>query len=186
MVTGCRKVAKTGGICYSSSAELALQSYIHATTQKPSVGRDPGRCSRVAGQPTGCSAFTSSERGPIPSPDHGRSGGPFRKVRARRGDHHAFIRARERYRGEPHGGRQTRPSAGGVRVRQLHQPQQLDDVGPEPAEHHRLLRHSRQQRRWQPGSVRHWLGQLSLLDHEQHGRRRAPTRRARDRFTGPP
>src|SRR5438445_6945370 len=123
MVTGCRKVAKTGGICYSSSAELALQSYIHATTQKPSVGRDPGRCSRVAGQPTGCSAFTSSERGPIPSPDHGRGRGPFRKVGARHGHHHAFIRARERYRGEPDGRRQTRPTARGVWVRQLHQPQ---------------------------------------------------------------
>src|SRR3989442_1282817 len=113
MVTGCPKVAKTRAICYSSSAELALQSYIHATTQKPNVGRDPRRCSRVAGQPTGCSAFTSSERGPIPSPDHGRGRGPFRKVGAHHGDHHTFIRARERYRREPYGGRQAGPPAGG-------------------------------------------------------------------------
>src|SRR6266581_5062398 len=134
MVTGCSKVAKTGGFCYSSPAELALQSYIHATTQKPRAGRDSRRCCRLAGEPAGRCRFTGHKRCSISHSDV---------------DLRAVNHTSERNRHEPDGGRQARPAARGVRVRQLDQPQQLDDVEPQPSEHDCVLRYCGQQRRWQ-------------------------------------
>src|SRR6266852_8925971 len=124
MVTGCWKVAKTGGVCYSSPAEPALQSYIHATTQKPRAGRDSRRCSRLAGEPAGRCRFTRHKRRSISHSDV---------------DSQALNHASERNRHEPDGGRQTGSAARGFRVRQLDQPQQLDDVEPQPPQHDRLL-----------------------------------------------